>query len=47
VADLRFTRSYAEAHFGALYGVLEIIFAIVKTYLQNITENIKSAFVGK
>jgi hypothetical protein len=38
VADLRFTGSYAEGHFDTLYGVDEIIFAVVKTYLQIITK---------
>jgi hypothetical protein len=46
VANLRFSGHYAEVHFGALYGVAEIIFATVKMFLQNITEKYKSLFMG-
>jgi hypothetical protein len=47
VSDLRFSRHYAEVHFGALYWVAEIIFTTVKIFLQNITEKSVSTFMGK
>jgi hypothetical protein len=32
VTDLMFTELYAEGYFGAVYGVAEIIFTILKIY---------------
>jgi hypothetical protein len=33
-------RHYVEGHFGALYGVAEIIFTIVETFVKPLLKNI-------
>jgi hypothetical protein len=38
--ELRFTGPYMEGQFGALYGVVEIMFTLVKAFFETITKNI-------